>query len=255
MSQSSGRMNTKRGNYISYKKREGKSPGVVFIPGFMSHMNSAKGEALDKYAQSRGLSYVRFDPFGHGDSSGHSSDALIGTFRADLNAILDKVCEPGPQILVGSSIGGWMMLLASLDRKDRISGLVGLAAAPDASGDIILNSLNEEQRKKLESGEKVLVPSPYNPDGWTFCMKFFSEAESHFVMNQNSSLDVDVPIRLIHGMKDEVVPWSLAVKLSEKVKGKDVQVILVKDGDHRLSKKEDLELLERTIDSMLLPSS
>jgi pimeloyl-ACP methyl ester carboxylesterase len=222
-------------------------PGIVFMPGFMSDMSGDKALTLEKYSQSNGNAFVRFDYQGHGQSSGEFSEGHIGIWSDDALAVLDELTE-GPQILVGSSMGGWVMLLTALARPDRIAGLVGIAAAPDFTEDLLPNELTAEQMTEVEENGFVIVPSDYEDD-YVFTKKLFEQGRKHLVLRDEISLDC--PVRLLHGLEDPTVPWQTALKIQEKLRGTDVEVTLIKNGDHRLSEAQDLERLTRTIAALM----
>ena len=238
------------GAKIAYRRRPGRSPGVVFLGGFMSDMTGTKAEALDRFCAARGQAYLRFDYFGHGASSGAFRDATVGRWRADALAVLDALTE-GPQVLVGSSLGGWIMLLAALARPARVKALVGIAAAPDATEDLMWAELSEAQRAVLLRDGSIRLPSAYNPEGYVYTRALIEEGSQHLVMR--APIPLACPVRLLHGMRDADVPWRTSLALEEKLESRDVAVTLVKDGDHRLSTGDNLALLMRTLEPLLTP--
>jgi pimeloyl-ACP methyl ester carboxylesterase len=235
------------GATIAYRRRTGTGPGILFLGGFMSDMNGTKAGFLDKYAAARGRAYVRFDAFGHGASSGDFNEATVGRWRADAVAVLDRLTE-GPQILVGSSLGGWLMLLAALDRPARVAGLVGIAAAPDATEALMWRQFPPDIQAKLLRDGFVDMPSEYSDRPYRFTRKLIEEGRRHLVMN--APLPISCTVRLLHGMEDPDVPWRTSLDLGQHLAGGDVEVTMVKDGDHRLSRPRDLDLLARTLDGL-----
>lgn len=231
------------GATIAYHRRAGKSPGIVFLGGFMSDMTGTKARRLDAFCAARGQAYLRFDYFGHGASSGDFAEATVGRWREDALAVLDRLTQ-GPQILVGSSIGGWIMLLAALARPERVAGLIGIAAAPDATV-LMWDEFTPEQRQTILREGTVRLPSAYSAEGYLFTRKLIEDGRRHLLLH--APIPLACPVRLLHGMRDPDVPWQHSLALAEKLAGGDVQVILVKDGDHRLSTASDLALLERTV--------
>jgi pimeloyl-ACP methyl ester carboxylesterase len=236
------------GERIAYRRRPGRLPGVVFLGGFMSDMTGTKAEALDRFCAAHGQSYLRFDYFGHGASSGAFKDATVGRWKADALAVLDQLAE-GPQVLVGSSLGGWIMLLAALARPGRVRALVGIAAAPDATEDLMWAELGEEQRAAMLRDGFLRLPSDYSPEGYIYTRALIEEGRRHLVMR--TPIPLTCPVRLLHGMRDPDVPWRTSLALAERLESRDVSVTLIKDGDHRLSTDENLALLMRTLVPLL----
>jgi pimeloyl-ACP methyl ester carboxylesterase len=239
------------GASLAYHRTPGSSsnslPGIIFLPGFMSDMNGEKALAIERFAQKNRQPYVRFDYFGHGDSSGNFTDGHIGIWRKDALAVLDELTK-GPQLLVGSSMGGWLMLLTAIARPERIAGLIGIAAAPDFTEDLLRAELTSEQFKEVEDKGFIIIPSDFGND-YIYTRALFDEGHKHLVLRNN--IAVNCPVRLLHGLKDDVVPWSTAIAIQEKLLGTDVKIILVKDGDHRLSAAPDLECLVDTLATLV----
>jgi pimeloyl-ACP methyl ester carboxylesterase len=235
------------GATIAYRRVPGTAPGIVFLAGLRSDMTGTKARHLDDYCRSRGRAYVRFDYFGHGMSSGAFGDGTVGRWAEDAVAVLDELTA-GPQILVGSSLGGWVMLLAARARPARIHALVGIAPAPDATEDLIWPRLDAAQRDRLLRAGSVTLPSEYDPSGYTYRLSLIEDGRRHLVMRGPVALGC--PVRLLHGMRDASVPWRTSLRLAEQLTGEDVVVTLVKDGDHRLSTAADLARLSRTLDEL-----
>jgi pimeloyl-ACP methyl ester carboxylesterase len=236
------------GERIAYRRLPGKTPGIVFLGGFMSDMTGTKASALEAFCHARGRAFLRFDYFGHGASSGAFRDATIGRWRADALAVLDRLTE-GPQILVGSSMGGWMMLLAALARPARVAALVGIAAAPDFTEALMWPSFSPDEQRRLAAEGALTVPSQYDPRGYTITYRLIEEGRRHLLLG--GTVPIACPVRLLHGMADPDVPWETSLRLAERLESGDVRVTLVKDGDHRLSSERDLALLARTIEDLL----
>jgi len=232
---------------IAYRRRDGSGPGIVFLGGFMSDMNGTKASWLDRYAASRECAYLRYDAFGHGLSSGPFEAATVGRWRADASAVLDALTE-GPQIIVGSSIGGWIMLLAALDRPERIKALVGIAAAPDATENLMWANLPPDLRAKMMRDGYVDLPSQYDEQPYRFTRLLIEDGRRHLVMDK--PLPIHCSVRLLQGMDDPDVPWRTALDLAAHLPGGNVEVTLVKDGDHRLSRPRDLALLAGMLDGL-----
>ena len=214
----------------------------------MSDMTGTKARALDAFCSARARSFLRFDYFAHGASSGDIADATIGRWKADALLVIDRLTE-GPQILVGSSLGGWIMLLAALARPERVKALVGIASAPDATEDLMWARFPPKTKDEILRKGAARLPSQYDPQGYLFTRRLIEEGRDHLVMR--SSIPIACPVRLLHGMKDPDVPWQTSLALAGRLASEDVQITLVKDGDHRLSRDADLALLTRIIDRLL----
>jgi len=233
----------KNGSSIAYCKLEGKSPGVIFMGGFMSDMNGSKAIALQQICHEQGLAYLRFDYLGHGSSSGKFTDGTISTWAEDALDVFDNLTE-GPQIIVGSSMGGWMMMLTAISRPKRVVGLVGIAAAPDFTEDLLPNQLTKKQMAKIEKTGIVIIPSEFeNP--YTITKKLLEDGRQHLLLRKK--IPIDCKVRLLHGLKDTSVPWKTALKIQELLRSQDVEVNLIKNGDHRLSNDADLKRLKESL--------
>ncbi len=232
---------------IAYRAMEGSTPGVMFCGGFMSDMTGTKATALEAHCRRTGRAYVRFDYAGHGESGGAFRDGTIGAWRDDALAVLDSIAS-GPQILVGSSMGGWIVLLLALARPERVAGLVGVAAAPDFTEDLIWSTLDDEGRRTLAETGEIVMPCDYGDDPYPITMDLIEEGRDHLLLREPIALGC--PLHLLQGMRDEDVPWRTALQITELVEGERVTVELVKDGDHRLSRDEDLARLCAAVDAV-----
>ena len=241
-------LDTSAGARLAYHYTPGRPPGVMFLTGFKSDMDGGKALALEAHCRVRGQAFLRFDYRGHGQSSHEFEEGCIGDWAADAVAVLDAVTD-GPQILVGSSMGGWIMLLAALARPERIAGLVGLAAAPDFTEDLMWNEFDDAQKEGLSRDGFIEIPNCYDAEPYRIMMRLIEDGREHLLLR--SSIALDVPVRLIQGMEDEDVPWETALRLQEKLTSADVDVTLVKDGGHRLSEPQDLDRLVRIVDLLL----
>jgi pimeloyl-ACP methyl ester carboxylesterase len=236
------------GSTIAYHRTPGKAPGVMFLTGYKSDMTGGKALRLEHFCRARGLAYLRFDYYGHGASSGAFADGTIGRWADDAVFALDRLTE-GPQILVGSSLGGWIMLLAASRRPQRVAGLVGIAAAADFTEDLVVNVLTAEQRAVLQRDGVLPVYSPYDPEPTPVTLRLLEEGRDHLVLRD--AIPVDCPVRLIHGMKDPDVPWQTSQRIVERLRSADVELVLIKEAQHRLSEPNDLERLCETLDALL----
>src|SRR5205085_10939514 len=185
------------GATIAYHRLSGGSPGIVFLGGYRSDMTGTKALFLEDYCSQRGRAYLRFDYFGHGASSGDFAQGTIGRWREDAIAVIDSLTE-GPQILVGSSMGGWIMLLAALARPERIAALIGIAAAPDFTAELLPNRLTPEQRRELDEKGAVTVPSDYDAAGYLYTSALIEDGAKHLLLG--APIPIDMPVRLLHGL-------------------------------------------------------
>ncbi|MFO1422998.1 MAG: alpha/beta hydrolase [Candidatus Competibacteraceae bacterium] len=236
------------GTTLAYHRRPGRQPGVLFLGGFTSDMTGIKATTLDYWCRERGQAFVRFDYSGHGASSGRFADGTIGRWVEEAVTVLDRLTD-GPQVLVGSSMGAWLMLLAALARPERIAGLLGLACAVDFTGYLLWDRLDERLRERLRRERVISLPSPYG-EPYIIALNLIEEAKQHRLLDR-AALPIHGPVRLIHGMGDTDVPWRMSLEVAEKLASPDVRVILVKDGEHTLSREQDLRLLTRTLGELL----
>ena len=235
------------GATIAYHRLPGKAPGIVFLTGYMSSMTGGKALHLEHFCRARGLAYLRFDYFGHGTSSGAFTDGTIGRWADDAVFVLDHLTA-GPQVLVGSSLGGWIMTLVAMRRPERVAGLLGIAAAPDFTEDLV-ELMTPEQKATLERDGTVLLASPYDPEPTPVTKLILENGRNHLVLR--NEIPVECPVRLIHGMTDPDVSWQTSLRLAERLRSTDVAITLVKAGAHRLSEPDDLELVSESLDSLL----
>jgi pimeloyl-ACP methyl ester carboxylesterase len=245
------------GSFLAYRRRfpsrEGaKQPGIVFLGGFKSDMTGTKASTLDEFSHARGLSFLRFDYSGHGGSGGDFLDGTISRWFADALAAFDRLTE-GPQILVGSSMGGWIMLLVALARPERVKGLVGLAPAPDFTEALIWWNLSDADRTRLLEDGKLEQPSDYSPDPTVITKALIEDGRKHLLLN--GSIAIEAPVRLLHGLADRDVPHQISLRLQARLKAQDVIVSLIKDGDHRLSRPEDLARLCAAVEELVQRSA
>ncbi len=232
---------------LAWMREEGQSPTVVFLPGFRSDMNGDKAAALATYCAGRGQAMLRFDYSGHGASGGAFEDGTIGRWADDALAVIDQLAD-GPLLLVGSSMGGWIALLAARERPERVVGLLGIAAAPDFTEVLMWQAMSFEQRAELMSTGVLVLPSQYS-DPYPITRTLIEDGRNHLLLQKPIALDC--PVRLLHGQCDPDVPWEFALRIADQLSSRDVQVILVKDGDHRLSRPQDLALLRQTVGALL----
>ncbi len=223
---------------LAYRLTRGRGPTVVFLGGFRSDMTGNKARAIDQWCEQRGQSFVRFDYQGHGQSTGEFVDCTIGMWSKDALTVVDELTE-GPLILVGSSMGGWIMSLVARARPERIAGLVGIAVAPNFTSEIMWPAMNQESRDRITRDGVLMVPSQYDDEPYPITLKMINDGASHDVLS--SPIKIDCPVRLLHGLVDPDVPWEMSLKLANAIAGDDVVVSLIKEGDHRLSKPHELD--------------
>jgi pimeloyl-ACP methyl ester carboxylesterase len=232
---------------FAVRLRAGGAPTVVFCCGFNSEMAGIKARTADDWCAGRGLACLRFDWRGHGISEGTMEEATVGGWRQDARDAVDLLPD-GPIVLVGSSMGAWIATLCALDRPGRVAGLVGIAAAPDFTERLVRPALTEGQRETLAAGRPLMLPTRYDGRPPVIGPDLLDEARAHLVLGRR--LPIRAPVRLLHGAADADVPWDTSLRLLEAIDGPDVRLTLVKDGDHRLSRPEDLALLRRTLDEV-----
>lgn len=238
---------TKDGATIAFHKFDGRQPGVIFCGGFRSDMTGTKATALETSCRDAGRAYVRFDYQGHGASSGDFKDGTIGLWLNDTLAVIDQLLD-GDIVVVGSSMGGWIALLAALARPDRVAGLVTVAAAADFTEELPWPALGDAAREKLKRDGVLYVPSDYDDEPYPITLRLLEEGRRHLLLN--GPIALSCPVRLLHGMKDPDVPWRLALKIADRLAGEDVIVTLIKNGDHRLSTPRDIERLTTMVEKL-----
>ena len=236
------------GTRLAYARTPGRGPGLVFLGGFLSDMTGTKATFLDSWCRARGQAFLRFDYAGHGASGGRFEDGTVGRWAADAVAVLDALTD-GPQILVGSSMGGWIMLEVFLARPERVAALVGLAPAPDFTEDLTWQMWDEATRQRLLQDGVVVEPSAYHPAGSPITRALIEDGRTR--LRLRGKIPFRGPVRLLHGMRDEDVPWQTSLRLAEALESDDVRLLLLKDGDHRLSRGPDLALLGATLGALV----
>lgn len=215
-------------------------PGILFLGGFRSDMTGVKATALEAFCAARGQPFLRFDYRGHGASGGRFEEATIGDWVSDALTMIDGATG-GPLVLVGSSMGAWIAVLAALARPDRIAGLVGIAAAPDFTEDLIHDRLTAEQKAELARKGVLRRPSAYDSEPYPITSRLIEDGRERLVLR--APIPLTIPLRLIHGLADPDVPWTQSRRLLEAWEGADARLTFVKDGDHRLSREQDLALM------------
>ncbi len=244
------RLKTASGRELAHVRHAGApdtGPGVVFLGGFKSDMQGTKALALEDWARRRGQAFLRFDYSGHGESSGAFTDGCIGDWAEDARAVIEALTE-GPQVLVGSSMGGWISALLTREIPERIAGFVGIAAAPDFTEDSMWASFDAGQRAQLQQEGVVYLPSEYG-EPYAITRRLIEDGREHLVLRQ--PLPMPFPVRLLQGSADADVDMSVALRLFEHIDGQDVRLNIVKGADHRFSSPECLALIEASVAEIL----
>lgn len=243
-------LTTPQGRQIAYHATPGQGPGVVFLGGSRSDMTGTKAVHLQAWAQRQGRAFLRFDYSGHGQSSGAFEDGAIGDWAEDALAVIDQATS-GPQVLVGSSMGGWIALLVARARAARIAGLVGIAAAPDFTEDSMWAGFSDTQRAALDGAGRVELPSDYADTPYVITRRLIEDGRRHLVLR--APLILPFPVRLLQGTEDTDVPPSVALRLLDHVTSPDLSLTLVKGADHRFSTPDCLDRITDAIKDVLPP--
>ena len=228
---------------IAFRVTEGEGPTIVFLPGYASDMSGTKALALEAWARERGRAFVRFDYRGCGDSEGAFEDYTLADWRDDALLVVDQVAK-GPVVLVGSSMGGWIALLVAKARPDRVTALVGIAPAPDFTD----WGFSQADKMTLLTDGRLEKPSPYSDQPMVTTRAFWTAGEANRLMH--GTIPLKMPVRIVQGMRDPDVPWERAARLAQLIEGDDVQCWLVKDGDHRLSREQDIAMILRAVEEV-----
>jgi pimeloyl-ACP methyl ester carboxylesterase len=247
MGERSGVLERADGHRLSWRAVDGAGPTVVWLGGFRSDMTGTKAQVLADWAQDKGRSFLRFDYFGHGASSGDFVDGSIGRWRDDALAVVDQLVE-GPLTLVGSSMGGWIACLAALARPERVSGMVLIAPAADFTSALIEPSLSEAARTAVARDGVWMQPSDYDGGGYPITRRLLEDGRAWSILP--GPVEITVPVRILQGGGDEAVPWRHALSLAEALAAEDVVFSLIKDGDHRLSRPQDLARLVEAVEGL-----
>lgn len=232
------------GGRLAYRHRTGDGPTLVFLPGYMSDMEGGKAVALDAWAAGSGRAMLRLDYGGNGASEGRFEDGTLATWRDDALQLIDALVQ-GPVVLVGSSMGGWLALLIALARPDKVVGLVGIAAAPDFTE----WGFTDADKALLATEGRIVEPTPYGDQPYVTTLAFWQSGQALRLLS--GEIAISCPVRLLQGQEDRDVPWQTALRIAQRLRSSDVQTLLVKDGDHRLSRDADIALLIRTVASLL----
>lgn len=229
---------------LAYRHRAGRGPVIIFLPGYMSGMEGSKAVALDAWAGEQGRAMLRLDYAGCGASEGRFDQGTLASWRDDALLLIDSLTQ-GPVVLVGSSMGGWLALLIALARPERVVGLAGIAAAPDFTE----WGFTDADKALLATEGRIIEPTPYGDDPYVTTLAFWESGQALRLLE--GEIGIDCPVRLLQGQQDPDVPWRTALRIAGQLRSSDVQTLLIKDGDHRLSRDADIMLLIRTVASLL----
>ncbi|WP_106640491.1 alpha/beta fold hydrolase [Allosphingosinicella vermicomposti] len=232
------------GRRLAYRFREGDGPAIIFLPGYMSDMDGTKALALDAWAEAQGRAMLRFDYGGCGQSEGAFEDQALSDWWDDTLHVIDTVVR-GPCVIVGSSMGGWLMLLTALARSTQVKGLVGIAAAPDFTS----WGFSDSEKATIRGMGRLEEASPHGDQPYVTTRTFWESGEKLKLLE--GPIDIRCPVRLLHGLNDDDVPFAISLNIMDRVRSSDVQATLIKDGDHRLSRDSDIALLIRTVGGLL----
>lgn len=240
-------LDTPQGRRIAHVRTAGRGPGVVFLGGFMSDMTGTKAVFLQDWAERNGRAFLRFDYSGHGQSSGRFEEGAIGDWFEDALSVLQARTE-GPQVLVGSSMGGWISLLLARAVPERVKGLVGIAPAPDFTEDSMWAGFSDAQRAELMAAGRIVIPSDYSPEGYPITRRLIEEGRGRLVLR--SPLALPFPVRVLQGTADTDVPPSVALRLVDHATCDDLRLTLVKGADHRFSTPACLAMIAAAVEEV-----
>ncbi|MCC4253332.1 MAG: alpha/beta hydrolase [Pseudomonadota bacterium] len=229
---------------LAYRHSAGAGPTLVFLPGYMSDMEGGKAVALHGWAQRQGRAMLRLDYAGNGASEGRFADGTLASWRDDVLLLIDRLVD-GPVVLVGSSMGGWLALLVALAQPERVAGLIGIAAAPDFTQ----WGFTDADKALLRTEGRIEEPAPYGDQPYVTTRAFWESGQALRLLE--GEIAIDCPVRLLQGQADPDVPWDIALRTAAQLRSSDVQTLLIKDGDHRLSRDGDIALLIRTVSTLL----
>ena len=232
------------GRRIAFRHTPGNGPTLVFLPGYMSDMDGGKATALYEWAKARGHGCLLLDYSGCGRSDGDFADGTLSRWRDEVVALIEARVQDR-FIVIGSSMGGWLMLLVGLALEERLAGIVGIASAPDFTD----WGRDAAEKARLQAGETVFDENPYGPEPTPMHSAFWADGQAQRQLT--GTIAIDAPVRLLHGQRDADVPWEISARLAEALRSDDVQVTYIKDGDHRLSRPQDIALLLRTVGGLI----
>ena len=235
---------------LAYQRQVGDPtrPGIVFLGGYASDMTGSKASFLSQHCARKNISFLRFDYRGHGQSGGDFKDGTIGSWAEDAEIVFDQLTT-GPQIVIGSSMGGWIGLMLATKKLQRIKAFIGIAAAPDFTEDLMWSTFSPTQREQLKRAGFIYEDNAPRDERVPVTLKLIEEARQHLMLR--GPINLQCPVRLLQGMEDRDVPWEHALRIAKAVAHPDVRVTFIKDGDHRLSREQDLHLLAETAATLI----
>lgn len=240
---------TSKGLKLAYchESQPNAAASVLFLPGFRSDMQGAKAQAVKAYCAQHGLSFTSLDYYAHGQSEGDFLTFTISKALQDIEELLSLLPD-GPHIVIGSSMGGCLMVQLALSHPEKVAGLIGIAAAPDFTEKLMFERFSTEQRAEFEAEDVVYLPSEYSLEGYAITGHLIRDGRDYLVLDD--AINIDKPVHLLHGMVDADVPYQFSTKLAEQLLSSQVITSLVKDGDHRLSRPQDIALLLHALAGM-----
>ena len=244
MTETTGRLSRMGGEFVAWQRVAGRGPCLVWLGGFKSDMTGSKAQALADWATSEARDFLRFDYFGHGVSSGDFASGTISHWREDVLAVLDELTS-GPVVLIGSSMGGWLACLAALARPERVKSMVLIAPAADFTDKLMQPSLGPEALLAIEQDGHWMRPSDYGDEGYPITKALIEDGCQWSILP--GPVAIDCPVRILQGGQDPDVPWAHALALAQALMGPDVVFTLIRDGDHRLSRPQDIARLIATL--------
>lgn len=236
------------GHQIAYIHHSGSKPGVLFLPGFRSDMRGSKAEAVAHYCLAHDVEFASLDYIAHGESGGVFDNFTISKALDDVSDIITYVLKHSA-VIIGSSMGGWLMLLAALRHPERVSGLIGIAAAPDFTERLMFEKFNPEQHRALREEGVVYEPSEYSHEDYPITQALIEDGRKHLLLDD--TIRLNMPAHFIHGQCDTDVPWQFSLIAAEKMLSNEVAITLIKDGEHRLSRPQDIQCLLGATEQML----
>ncbi len=236
-------------NRIAYKKVTGTRASVIFYGGFASNMNGTKANALYEFCQKSDIELTLFDYLGHGSSNGQFTDYTVSNWHENCLEVIEKLTN-GKQIIIGSSMGGWLMLLTALSMPERVSALIGISAAPDFTEELIFNKLSDQQKDDLLSLGVIDFISDDSSCSYKITKNLIKDGRKNLLLNKNN-IDINCPVRLLHGLNDKDVPYNYSLTLAEKIKSSNAEVHLIKSAEHSMSDNNSLNLLFKTLSEFI----
>ncbi|MFN7038788.1 MAG: alpha/beta hydrolase [Alphaproteobacteria bacterium] len=238
--------------YIAYIKQNSKlnkhNICIIFFSGFMSDLNSSKAQFISEYCKENDIEYIRFDYFGHGNSSGDFEEGTIGKWLDNALHIIDNITDK-KIIIAGSSMGAWIMILAALERKDRIKALLGISSAADFTENLVWDYFNETQKAEIIKNKKILLPSDYCEHNYLITLQLIEEGRNHLILDKE--IDLDLPTMLIHSLDDNEVPYETSMKLAKQMKNKDLKLVLVKGEKHNMNSAKAYKIIEESLNELI----